>query len=135
MQALQFRRYLERNVVGWELGRIRGCGKGAEGGEVFDWCDRLVEDCAELLRGLMRQCFETGQNDAGFDFMLKAGDGVIADATGDDQIEVAQVGGDVEGEAVGGDAAGDVNTNGGDFALQVGGSIGSCSRLGQRADL
>ena len=42
---------------------------------------------------------------------------MIGNAAGNDQLKVAQVGGDVEGEAVRGDAARHMNADGGDLAL------------------
>jgi hypothetical protein len=55
----------------------------------------------------------------------QAGNRVIGNAAGIDQSEVAQVGGDVEGEAVRGDAARHVNADGGDLALVTAESMGS----------
>src|SRR4051812_20936969 len=46
---------------------------------------------------------------------LERGDGAVGDAAGNDEVKVAQVGGDVEGEAVRGDALGDVDAECGDL--------------------
>ena len=56
----------------------------------------------------------------GAEFFFKTGDGAVGDAAGIDEGEVAQVGGDVEGEAVRGDAARDVNADGADLAACAG---------------
>ena len=46
------------------------------------------------------------------------------DAAGDDQVEEAQIGIDVEGETVGRDEAGDVDADGGEFGFGICGGIG-----------
>jgi hypothetical protein len=64
---------------------------------------------------------------------IKAGDGSVADSAGDDEVEVAKIGGDVEGESVGGYPAGDVNTNRGNFLL-LDGSAGEGPDAGASGD-
>lgn len=44
-----------------------------------------------------------------------AGDGAASQAAGDDELEVGEVGGDVEGQAVGGDPLADADAHGGDL--------------------
>ena len=51
------------------------------------------------------------------EFLLHRGDRLGRDAAGDDEVEVAEVGVDVEGEAVGGDEAGDVDADGGELGF------------------
>lgn len=46
---------------------------------------------------------------------MHAGDGAASQAAGDDELEVGEVGGDVEGEAVGGDPLADADAHGGDL--------------------
>jgi hypothetical protein len=48
-------------------------------------------------------------------FELERGDGAVGDAAGDDEREIAEVGGDVEGEAVRSDGLGDVDSDCGDL--------------------
>ncbi len=55
-------------------------------------------------------------------FELERGYRPVGDAAGDDPVEVAKVGGDVEGESVGGDGLGDVDANGGDLLFANGAS-------------
>src|SRR5581483_2758577 len=52
---------------------------------------------------------------------LDGRDGLVGDAARDDELEEVEIGGDVEGETVGGDSAGDVDADGGNFGLRVGG--------------
>ena len=59
--------------------------------------------------------------------------GAVGDAAGDDVVEVAEIGGDVEGEAVGGDGLGDVDADGGDF-LFADGAAGEGPDAGEFAD-
>ena len=102
------------------------CGSGslgAEGGEAFDGQNLLVEDEAELAGCLVGDGFETWQSSVAADcaasrqfrFRLVTGRSVMPQ--GIDEAEVAQIGGDVEGESVGGDAAGDVDADGADLAF------------------
>ena len=51
----------------------------------------------------------------GVGFEFERGDRAVGDAAGDDEVEVAEVGGDVEGEAVRCDGLRDVDADGGDF--------------------
>lgn len=51
----------------------------------------------------------------GAEFTREAGDGPTGEAAGDDEVEVIEVGGDVEGEAVHGDPAADADAHGADF--------------------
>ena len=60
--------------------------------------------------------FEAGQCGGVGNFPFQAGDRPVGDAAWVDEGEVAEIGGDVEGETVGGDAARDVNADGADFA-------------------
>ena len=57
----------------------------------------------------------------------------VGDAAGDDPVEVAQVGGDVQGEAVRGDALGDVDADGGDLLL-ANAAARQCPDAGEFAD-
>ncbi len=103
--------------------------------EILDGQDLLVEDQAELAGGLVGDGFESWAVGCGVgDFPFEAGDGPVGDAAGIDEREVAQVGGDVEGEAVGGDAARDVDADGADLAFPCGWIFGrSRTTLVQRA--
>src|SRR5882757_3714807 len=55
------------------------------------------------------------EGDVAVEKFFKGGGFAVGDAAGNDQVEVAEVGGDVEGEAVGGDPAADVDADGGEF--------------------
>ena len=113
---------LPREIQGREIGarRIGRDGRGfslsAKGGKAGDELDRLVEDLTELVRGPVSDGFEGGQAFGTGHFPFEARDRTIGDAAGVDEGEVAEIGGDVEGEAVGGNAAGDVDADGGNFA-------------------
>ena len=106
---------LEWGVLGWEV--LLRLGVGAESVEGVEGEDLLGEDMAELACCLMSDVFERGKGYAFGDFKVQAGDGLVGDAAGIDELEVAEVGGDVESEAVGGDSAGDVYADGSDFAF------------------
>ena len=54
-------------------------------------------------------------------FPFEARHRLVGDAAGIDELEVAQVGGDIKGEAVGSDAARDMNADGADLALALAG--------------
>jgi hypothetical protein len=70
----------------------------------------------------------------------------VGDAAGNDEVEVAKVGGDVEGEAVGGDPAADMDADGGEFLFRdiawgldpdaglAGDAIGRDAEIGGGAD-
>jgi hypothetical protein len=70
----------------------------------------------------------------------------VGDAAGNDQVKIAEVGGDVEGETVGGDPAADVDADGGEFffgdiarrlnpeAGFAGDAMGGDAEIGGRAD-
>jgi prepilin-type processing-associated H-X9-DG protein len=64
---------------------------------------------------------------------FEGGDGAIRNAAGDDPVEVAEVGGDIEGESVGGHSLRDVNANGGNF-LFADGAAGQSPDAGEFAD-
>ena len=82
-----------------------------------------AEDAAEVAGGGVGCALHgwrgRGTSFQGWSLKFKAGDAAVADAAGDDPLEVAEVGGDVEREAVGGDALRDVNADGGEFALPL----------------
>ena len=115
-----------------EARRVCLGGLGAEGGEVFNGENLLMEDKAELAGGLIGEVFQAGQSMdgrcrrgfTGENFVFKTGDWAVGDAAGVDEGEVAEVSGQVEGEAVGGDATGDVNADGADLAF----AFRSCGR-------
>ena len=71
-----------------------------------------LEDFGEVVREVGAGCVEgNGAAEGAFE-----GGGAFAlDAAGDDEVEEAEVGGDVEGEAVGGNPAAEVNAEGGEF--------------------
>ena len=91
-----------------------------------------VEDTAKVggdaVRGLLER---GGRGLEGLEF--ERGDGAVGDAAGDDPVEVADVGGDVEGEAVRGDRLGDVDADGGDLFL-VYAAAGESPDAGEFAD-
>jgi hypothetical protein len=109
---------LERCIFSREV--LSGFGVSAESVEGFDGEDLLREDVTELAGSLMGDVLERGQRHSFGAFEVEAGDGLVSDAAGVDELEVAEVGGDVEGEAVGGDSAGDVDADGADFAFARG---------------
>ncbi len=97
--------------------RLRAPKLRTQGSEAFDGKYRLAEDLAELAGCLVGDDFERRQFGCPRDFSashfdFEAGHGAIRNAARVDELEVAQVGGDVEGEAMGSDAARDVNTDG-----------------------
>ena len=106
---------LKGRVLGREV--LFGPGVGAESVEVLGGEHLLREDMSELAGGLVCDAFERGKGYAFGDFEVKAGYWLVSDAAGIDELEVTQVGGDVEGEAVGGDSAGDVDADGADFSF------------------
>jgi hypothetical protein len=106
---------LKRCVLGREV--LFGVGVGAESVEVFEGEDLLREDLAELACDVVGDLLKGGDGDAFEDFEVEAGYGLICDAAGINELEVAQVCGDVEGEAVGGDSAGDMDADGADFSF------------------
>src|SRR6267142_4342773 len=55
------------------------------------------------------------EGDVAVEKFFERGGFAVGDAAGNDQVEVAEVGGDVEGEAVGGDPAADVDADGGEL--------------------
>ena len=55
------------------------------------------------------------QREIAVEEFFEGGGFAVRDAAGDDEVEVAEVGGDVECEAVGGDPAADVDANSGEF--------------------
>lgn len=115
-------RDLERRVFCGEV--LLAFGAGAEGGKGIDGENLLREDVAELAGGLMGEVLKRGKGDTFRDLKIEAGDWLVGDATRVDELEVAQVGGDVEGESVGGDPAGDVDADGADFSLATGSWLG-----------
>ena len=110
------RKFLRRKLGRWRVGP-RG-GDSAQGGEVFDKLDRLIEYFAKVTCGPVGKRFEAGQALWICDFPLETRYGSIGDAAGIDERKVAQIGGDVKGKAVRGDAASDMNPDRGDFAFQ-----------------
>ena len=92
---------------------------GAQSVEAFQGHNLLVEDQAELPGRVVRDGFESWAGLRARNFPFEARHGAVGDAAGIDESEVAQIGGDVEGESVRGDAAGDVNADGGDLALAL----------------
>lgn len=83
--------------------------------EGFEPEDLGLEDFAEAAGDDGEDVFHFGRL-PGFEF--DGGDG-FGQSAGDDELEVVEVGGDVEGESVGGDPAGDVDADGGDLALDL----------------
>lgn len=81
--------------------------------EGFEPEDLGFEDLAEAAGDDGEDIFHLGRL-AGF--KLDGGDR-FGQSAGDDELEVVEVGGDVEGESVGGDTARDVNADGGNLAL------------------
>ena len=79
-----------------------------------------LEDTAEVAGGGVAGGFHGGRRRdcGGVGLEFEAGDLAVGDAAGDDPLEVAQVGGDVEREAVRGDALRDVDADGGDLLLR-----------------
>src|SRR5260221_9165330 len=77
---------------------------------------------------------------------IEGGSFAVGDAAGNDEVEIAEVGGDVEGETVGGDPAADVDADGGEFffgdiarrldpdAGFAGDAIGADAEIGGGAD-
>src|SRR6266849_5869431 len=64
------------------------------------------------------------QRDIAVEEFFEGGGFAIGDAAGNDEVEVAEVGGNVEGEAVGGDPAADMDTDGGKFFFgDIGGRL------------
>lgn len=106
---------LKGRVLGREV--LFGSGMGAESVEVLGGEHLLREDMSELAGGLVCDAFERGKGYAFGDFEVKAGYWLVSDAAGIDELEVTQVGGDVEGEAVRGDSAGDVDADRADFSF------------------
>lgn len=121
MKVAYFAGDLERSVLGGEL--LFGFGVVAETFKGFDGEDLLREDVTELAGGLVGDFLERRQSHAFGHFALETGHGLVGDAAGVDELEVAEIGGDVEGESVGGDSAGDVNADGSDFAFAGGAGL------------
>jgi hypothetical protein len=93
-----------------------GFRKGKKFFEGVDGDHLALEDVAEFGGGVVGDLLKGGWRIArGFE--LERGDGLVGDAAGDDEGEVAEVGGDVESEAVRGDGLGDVDADGGDLFL------------------
>jgi hypothetical protein len=59
--------------------------------------------------------FHFVRRDIAVEEFFERGGFAIGDAAGNDEVEVAEVGGDVEGETVGGDPAADVDADGSEF--------------------
>ena len=94
---------------------VEGVG-GEEFVEGVDGEHLALEDTAEVGGDAVRGLLERGGRGLwGLEF--ERGDGAVGDAAGDDPVEVAEVGGDVEGEAVRGDRLGNVDADGCDFFL------------------
>jgi len=108
---------------GWLHGDTDGAAE--EGVEGIDPEDLGLEDCAEVAGDGFGDGVEI---ERAAEFPLHRGDGVRSDAAGDDEVEVAEVGVDVEGETVGGDEAGDVNADGGKLG------IGFCPDAGEAVE-
>jgi len=72
------------------------------------------------------------QGDSAGEQCFERGGAAIRNAAGDDQIEVAKVGGDVVGETVGGNPAADVDADGGEFSF---GGVRACAGLDPDASL
>jgi hypothetical protein len=90
---------------------------GAERFKILDGQGLLVEDQAELAGGAVGDGLEAGQCARVSNFAGEACDGPIGNAAGIDELEVAEIRGDVESESVRGDAACDVNADGSDLPL------------------
>lgn len=91
-----------------------------EVGKGFEPQDLVVKDAAKVSGGSVNGIFHDrrGMDGAtGDGFKIDAGDGAVADAARHDELEVAQVGGDIKSEPVGSNAARDVDADGGDFFL------------------
>jgi hypothetical protein len=134
-QALDFGRNPERRVGSPKIGSGVGfgCGQGAQGGQVFERKDRLIEDQAELAGGFVRDGFERGQVRRLGKLLLEAGDGAVGNAAGVDEVEVPQIGSDVEGEAVRGNAAGHMDADGADLSAPGAGLADRFTALVQSA--
>jgi len=115
-EPLQLARGPERRIFGGEV--ATGCSL-LQCCNALDGQDVLVEDEAKLARGLVGHGFQRGERVRLFKFFGQAGHTVVGDAAGNDHLEVAQVGGDIEGEAVRGDSLGHMDADGGDLPLGV----------------
>jgi len=121
VQMAHFVGNLKGRVIGREVSFSFGLStKSIEG---FDSEDLLREDLAELPGGLMGNVFERRQGYIFGDFEVEAGYRLVGDAAGIDELEVAEVGGDVEGKAVRGNSAGNVNADGANFAFASGAGL------------
>jgi len=97
-------------------GRLHGYADGVaeEGVESIDPEDLGLEDDPEVTR----DGFGDGVEIEGMaEFFLHRGDRLRSDAARDDEIEVAEIGVDVESEAVGSDEAGNVDADGGELGF------------------
>jgi len=82
----------------------------------------FAKDLPDVPCRLVRYGFQVRQLHGRLDFALQAGHRMIGNAAGNDEREVAQIGGDVKGEAVRRNAARNVDPDGADFPLR------SCGR-------
>jgi hypothetical protein len=115
VELAEFVRDLKGSVLGREF-RF-GLGVSAQRIDGFDGEYLLREYVAELAYGLMGDVFECGETHVVRNFEVKAGHGFVGDAARIDELEIAGVSGDIEGETVGGDSARDVDADGADLAF------------------
>jgi hypothetical protein len=118
VKAAEFVGDVERGVLGGEIPGSGGSGS-AQGVEIFEGEDGLIEDKAELAGSFVRDGFECEGLSRRGEFLFKTGDGVVGDATGDDELEITKVGGDVKGEPMGSDAPGDMDADGRDLSFAL----------------
>ena len=125
-EALDFRGNPKWHVLRGEAWRNRR-GMGAEGREVLDGEDLLIEDQGKLPGSLVGECFKVGQRRprdsvglsgcAHLYLVFQACNRAVGNAARIDQAEVAEIGGDVEGKSVRSDTAGYVNADGTDLSF------------------
>src|ERR1700739_3535510 len=115
-----------------------------EGGMEFFVGHRVWVQREELSEVVGEAGLYFGKGDITREKFFEGGGFAISDAAGNDEIEVAEVGGDVVSEAVGGDPAANVDTNGGEFFFHgtcldpnagfAGDAIGGEAEIGRGAD-
>ena len=94
-----------------------GFGVRAESVNGFERENLLREYVSELAGGLMGDVFEWGQGYGLRNFEVEAGHGFVGDAAGIDELKIAEVSSDIEGETVGSNSARDVNADSADLAF------------------
>jgi hypothetical protein len=94
-----------------------------------------IKDAAEVRGQALGNLFQRGAH-----AQLRHGGHRLGQAAGNDVLEIAQVGGDVQRETVRGDPSADVHADGADFAPahpnagQLGNAAGLDAEIGQRID-